>query len=219
MSKAPTINDVYASLESSITEAMTWTPYIFFPSPHLQIDHNQQIIINTSKQINKLPQNNSGIISGVECTLMIDLVQLLPIATTNASSLEKLTTLLNYPPGALFKFTKFKGINDKQKLSSYIISSTAQHHGTSLSNLTSKQSTSSSRLHIFVLSCIHHRINKILKKISFKDNQLQATGTICGREHQPSSVKGRSRCAHNPFAYTTKAAMGTSGHLIKSHRV
>ena len=134
MSKAPTIDYAYASLESSITEAMTWTPRIFFPSPHFQIDHNQQFIINTSKKINKLPQNNAGIIS-VECTPMINLVQLLSIATTNTSSLENQTTLLNYPPGALFKFTGFKGINDKQKLSSYIIA-TAQQHGSSLSNLT-----------------------------------------------------------------------------------
>ena len=156
--------------------------------------------------------------TSVECQPMIDIVELLSIATTNASSFATLNTLLNYPTGAIFKFTGFKGIRDKQKLSSYIIS-TAQQHGTSLCNLTSKQYLSKHRLHMFILCCIHHRINKNLKKITFKDNQLQATGTICGREHQLSSVKGRSRCSNNSFANTTKSALGKGGHLIKSNRI
>ena len=161
MSKTPTIDidDVYASLESSITDAMTWTPRILFPSPQLQIDSNKNFVIKTIEPNNKLQEGTNSMSISVECQPMIDIVELLSIATTNASSFATVNTLLNYPPGAIFKFTGFKGIRDKQKLSSYIIS-TAQQHGTSLSNLTSKQSTSSSRLHMFILGCIHHRINK-----------------------------------------------------------
>ena len=220
MSKTPTIDidDAYASLESSIIDAMTWTPRILFPSPQLQIDSNKKIVIKTIEPHNESQEGKNSMSISVECQPMIDIVELLSIATTNASSFATVNTLLNYPPGAIFKFTGFKGIRDKQKLSSYIIS-TAQQHGTSLSNFTSKQSTSSSRLHMFILGCIHHRINKNLKKITFKDNQLQATGTICGREHQLSSVKGRSRCSNNSFANTTKAALGKGGHLIKSKRI
>ena len=108
MSKTPTIDidDAYASLESSIIDAMTWTPRILFPSPQLQIDTNKKLVIKTIEPNNKLQDGTNSI----ECQPMIDIVELLSIASTNASSFANVNTSLNYPPGAIFKFTGFKGV-------------------------------------------------------------------------------------------------------------
>ena len=62
MSKASTnhINDAYASLESSIIDAMTWTPRILFPSPQLQIDSNKKIVIKTIEPDNKSQEEKNA---------------------------------------------------------------------------------------------------------------------------------------------------------------
>jgi hypothetical protein len=127
-------------------------------------------------------------------------------------------SVLNYPANAIYQFEGFNGIADKAKLTSFIIS-TAQQDGTSLMTLTSQKQTSSKRLYNIIFSCIHHRKNTNVSKMCFKDDQLQATGTIRGREHQIKSVKGSSRCSKNSFANTTKDSISKNGIVKKMNRI
>jgi hypothetical protein len=148
---------------------------------------------------------------------LVDIVHLQTLCNSQLS-LDKFVSVLNYPSNAIYQFEGFYGLADKTKLTSFIISR-AQQDGTSLMTLTSQKSTSSKRLYNIIFSCIHHRKNTTLSKVSFKDNQLQATGTICGREHQHKSVKGNSRYSKNTFANTSKDAISKNGIVKKMNRV
>ena len=244
MSKPSCINAAYNELQCSIVESMTWTPKIRFLSTHLRITDNK-VYLNPSatpsidstndqynctntlthnNSTNAVTNNNHTNALGINTSIpfnpnsnLVDIVHLQSLCTTK-SSLDKFVSVLNYPANAIYQFEGFNGIADKAKLTSFIIS-TAQQDGTSLMTLTSQKQTSSRRLYNIIFSCIHHRKNTNVSKMCFKDDQLQATGTIRGREHQIKSVKGSSRCSKNSFANTTKDSISKNGIVKKMNRI
>ena len=194
-SSSSSMNDAYTSLELSIEAAKTWTPKISFPSTQL-------ILSDNSCRVNKNNINS-----------YIDIVKLLSL--TSSTDFNYDATDLQYPTGAIFKFEGFHGLVQKDKLKNHIIT-TAQQHGTSLSSYHSHNRTTAQHKYIFVFSCVHHRPNT--SKMKFKYGQVQATGTIVAREHQLTSIKGRSRCSNNSYANVNQQCITDAMPVRKSSR-
>ena len=196
-SSSSSMNDAYTLLALSIEEAKTWTPKIIFRSTQL-----------------KFGDNNTCTINKYNTSSDVDIVKLLSLPSTPDFNYAK---ELQFPPGTIFKFEGFNGLEQKEKLKNHIIS-TAQQNGTSLFVYQSQKSRSDLRKHLFVFGCFHHKCNTTSSKMEFHNDQLQATNTIVVREHQLTSIKGRSRCANNSYANTTQQSIAEEGPVRKSTR-
>jgi hypothetical protein len=88
--------DAFNSLESSIEEAMTWSPKILFPSSQLKISGNNTVILNYFHDSTNKSSD-------------VDIVHLQSLST-KTNIIDKLSSELQYPKGALFQFEGYKGL-------------------------------------------------------------------------------------------------------------
>jgi hypothetical protein len=131
-------------------------------------------------------------------TTNIDVIKLLASFSDN----NQMATPSKYPGNAAFLIEGFSGVGAKDDVKAFVIHA-AKLSGTALSTYSSKTGRSNHRLYELVLSCVKHKFHSGVNKFTFNDDNLQASGTIIEKEHQSSSIKGKSRSATQKLANTT----------------
>ena len=180
------LSSTFHDLQESIKKSSTWTPSIILPSSHFKKDHGSAVNSNHVGSRN----NNS--------TTNIDVIKLLASFSDN----DQMATPSKYPGNAAFLIEGFSGVGAKDDVKAFVIHA-AKLSGTALSTYSSKTGRSNHRLYELVLSCVKHKFHSGVNKFTFNDDNLQASGTIIEKEHQSSSIKGKSRSATQKLANTT----------------
>ena len=73
-------------------------------------------------------------------------------------------------------------------------------------------------LHKVVLACVRRRTYRSRSKLQFEDGKLQASDTIVGKEHQSSSIRGKSRSSTLALANVSGESMQKNSKLVRKNR-
>ena len=73
-------------------------------------------------------------------------------------------------------------------------------------------------LHKLVLACVRRRTYRSRSKLQFEDGKLQASDTIVGKEHQSSSIRGKSRSSTLTLANVNGESMQKNSKSVRKNR-
>ena len=167
------LSSTFHDLQESIKKSSTWTPSIILPSSHFKKDHGSAV-------------NSHHVGSGNNNTTDIDIIKLLASFSDN----DQMMTPFKYPGNAAFFIEGFSGVGAKDDVKAFVMHA-VKLSGTALTTYTSKNSRSKHCLHKLVLSCVNHKFHSGDNNFTFKDDNLQASGTIIGLRRNTSLLASK----------------------------
>ena len=127
--------------------------------------------------------------SSIETKVFTDIVPYLWPPDEHRLSIYK---KLNYPTECVYRFDKFQGIHNKDKLQNYLITQSTISSATDLTKGNTKKPPSGQFLDSVCLQCVCYRVTRSKPRV-FEIGKNQQPGSIKQQEHSSSSVKWKSR--------------------------
>ena len=182
-------NVMSRDIEAAIKKDSRWTPKIF-------VDIPPPVTLKEASVVVEPEIFSNTTVSKDEAVTFTDIVPyLLPPDKDRLSIYQN----LNYPTECVYRFDRFQGIHNKDKLRNYLITQSTISSATDLTKGTTKKPISGQFLDSVRLQCVCYRVTRSKPRV-FESGKNQQPGSIKQQEHSSSSVKFKSR--NSNFEYT-----------------